>query len=229
MLIEPEKGACSIVLLGAFNPTIFNPDWFAHHEIATSAERDDSTIHVIHPEIANFRLGTKLIQVDLTRFSIETSEAPWVSILDFVLKTFAQFLSHTPINRVGINRTVHFGVGTEEKRNKVGRMLAPTAPWGEWGRRIDASSKDKRGGFTNLTMLEPRGGAGGGIHATVQPSMFIKGNSGIFINVNDDHIFPQDEAKYAIPAMELLSGCFDASIIESEWIIDQIMSISQRI
>src|SRR5271165_2167465 len=125
MRIETEQGGCSIVLLGGFNPTIFTPDWFARYEIATENEKNTSTINIIHPEISNFRIGSKLVQVDLTRFSVESAEAPWVALMDFVTKTFGQFLTHTPINRIGINRNVHFGVGSEEKRNQIGRLLAP--------------------------------------------------------------------------------------------------------
>ena len=61
MRIEAERGGCSIVLLGGFNPTIFTPEWFARYDIATEAEKNDSEITVIHPDISNFRLGSKLI------------------------------------------------------------------------------------------------------------------------------------------------------------------------
>ena len=154
MLIEAETGGCSIVLLGGFNPAIFSPDWFVRHEIVTETELSDSTINIIHPEITNFRLGKKLIQADLTRFQLTTTEAPWVSVMDFVTKTFGQYPVHTPVNRVGINRKVHFGVGSEERRNEIGRLLAPTEPWGEWGKRIDAAPQTRRGGFAQLTMQE---------------------------------------------------------------------------
>ena len=228
MLIEAETGGCSIVLLGGFNPAIFNPDWFVRYEIATEAERNNSTINIIHPEISNFRLGNKLIQADLTRFSVDTAEGPWVSIMDFVTKTFGRYLVHTPVNRVGINRHVHFGVGSEKKRNEVGRLLAPTIPWGEWGKRIDAAPQNRRGGFTNLTMQENRDGGRGAVQATVQPSLVIKGNSGIFINVNDDYVLQGDDAKNAMAAINLVKDVFDKSIADSEWIIDQVMHLAKE-
>lgn len=228
MLIEAETGGCSIVLLGGFNPAIFNPDWFLRYEIATEAERNDSTINIIHPEISNFRLGNKLIQADLTRFSVQTTEAPWVSVMDFVTRTFGQYLVHTPVNRIGINRDVHFGVGTEERRNEVGRLLAPTTPWGEWGKRIDAAPQNRRGGFTTLTMQETRDAGKGTIQATVQPSVVIKGNSGIFISVNDDYVLQGDDTKNAMVAMNLVRDVFQHSIVNSEWIIDQVMRLAKK-
>ena len=226
MRIEAEKGGCSIVSLGGFNPTIFTPEWFARYEIATETEKNNFTVSIIHPEISNFKLGSKLIQVDLTRFSVESTEAPWVALLDFVTKTFGQFLIHTPINRVGINRQVHFGVGSEENRNRIGRLLAPTSVWGEWGKRIDAAPQSLRGGFTNLTMQETREGGKGSIQATVQPSVLIRGNSGIFVNVNDDYVLSGDGTKNATAAMQLIPEVFDVSIVQSEWIIDQLMALA---
>jgi hypothetical protein len=101
------------------------------------------------------------------------------------------------INRLGINRNVHFGVGSEERRNQIGRQLAPVSVWGEWGKRIEAAPQSLRGGFTNLTVQETREGGKGSIQATVQPSVFIKGNSGIFVNVNDEHVLQGDAATNA--------------------------------
>ena len=70
------------------------------------------------------------------------------------MKTFGELLPHTPLQQMGINRQVHFGVGSEEIRNRIGRTLAPTAPWGEWGAKIASSSPELRGGFASLTMQE---------------------------------------------------------------------------
>ena len=181
MRIDPELGGCSIVLLGSFNPAIFSPDWLERYGVITRRELEAAEIGMIHPELAAFTVGTKVMQVELGRFSVETAEAPWVSLSDFVVKIFGELLSHTPISRIGINRMVHFGVETEENRNRIGKMLAPTAPWGEWGKIIDDSPRERRGGFRRLVMQEPETKASdiGSIQATVEPSTRISGNAGI--------------------------------------------------
>jgi hypothetical protein len=148
-------------LLGSFNPKIFSPYWFVYNGIATESEGDSANVNIVHPEISNFTLGSKLIQVDPTRFSIESTEAPWVALMDFVVKTFGQFLLHSPINRLGINRQAHFGVRDEQTRNRIGRILAPTSAWGEWGAQIDAAPQSRRGGFSTLTMQETKAGGKG--------------------------------------------------------------------
>jgi hypothetical protein len=226
MRLEVEKGGCSIVLLGNFNPKIFSPYWFVHHAIATESEGDNAQVNIIHPEISNFSLGSKLIQVDLNRFSVESTEAPWIALVDFVATTFGKFLTHSPINRLGINRYVHFGVRSEENRNRIGRILAPTSGWGAWGKEIENLPRTHRGGFSNLTMQETKAEGRGTVQATVQPSVLIKENSGIFMYINDDYILRGEETNGAEFAIGLILNNFDESIRRSEWIIDQVMEIS---
>lgn len=64
---------------------------------------------------------------------------------DLVVRTFREALIHTPINKLGINRLVHFGVGDEETRDKIGKKLAPQEAWGEWASDIAGTGKNKHG------------------------------------------------------------------------------------
>jgi len=139
MRIEPKIGGCSIVLLGNFNPAIFSPAWFARYEVVSATEAEAAEIVISLPDFTRFQVGTKMITVDPKRFAVETTQAPWVSICDVAVKTFGELLPHTPLLQIGINRQVHFGVGTEDVRNRMGRELTPTMPWGEWGSKIEAS------------------------------------------------------------------------------------------
>jgi hypothetical protein len=229
MRIEPELGGCSIVLVGHFNPLIFSPAWFARNGIVSDAEADSAVVGIIHPDIANFNLGKIQIQVERTRFNAETAEAPWVALCDFVIKTFAEFLVHTPINQMGINRTVHFSVGSETTRNKIGHTLAPLGPWGRWGQEMMASDTTARAGFSNITMLQPKivnKEITGHHQAQVQPSTHLRGNAGIFMNVNDHYSFKDLQSTVGCEeVMASLSENFDGSIKNSEEIIDQIMSL----
>src|SRR5262249_20372239 len=135
MRIEPELGACSIVLLGHFNPLIFSPLWFAQNKIVSETQAADAEVTVINPQINICKIGKFQIQVDFDRFAADTAEAPWIDLSDFVTRTFG-LLIHTPVNQMGINRFVHFSVGNEETRNRIGNLLAPLEPWGEWGKEI---------------------------------------------------------------------------------------------
>ena len=226
MRLEPELGACSIILVGHFNPLIFAPAWFARNGIVSEEDADSAAVSVIHPEIASFTLGKNQLQVEQTRFSAETAEAPWVALCDFVIKTFGEFLIHTPINQMGINRSVHFSFGSEATRNRIGHLLAPLEPWGRWGKEMMASDSTARAGFSNITMLQPKAKAAGHHQAQVQPSIKLRGNSGIFMNVNDHYNFKDLQSTIGCEeVMTCLSENFEASIKNSEDIVDQIMSL----
>ncbi|MDO9426037.1 MAG: hypothetical protein Q7T93_04330 [Methylobacterium sp.] len=231
MRIEPEFGGLSIILVGNFNPAIFSPQWFARCGIVSDIEAEEAELGVIHPEIAAFNIGGKSFQIETNRFSIDTSEAPWVGICDLVTKTFGDFLSYTPITRFGVNRQVHFRAGSEEARNRVGRTLAPLAPWGEWGEKIANAPKQRRGGCVDVSMQETwvDGEWQGHVQASVQPSAKLQGSSGIYMAVNDHHeLAVSDEGGGSEKAMHRLSDCFDISVRKSESIIDQIMKLVEE-
>src|SRR3974390_1432793 len=110
MGIETEIGSFSIVLLVHFNPLILSPLWFLKNGLITESQAKEATTSVMHPEIAVVKVGKIQIQVEGNRFSAETAESPWIDLCDFVSRTFGEFLVHTPINQMGINRLVHFSV-----------------------------------------------------------------------------------------------------------------------
>lgn len=229
MRIEPEISGASIVLVGSFNPKIFSPDWFARHELLAGDEAEAANVEVIHEEITLFRTDWFSLRVERTRFVTETKQSPYIRLSDFVVRTFQEFLSHTPIGRLGINRQVHFDVGSFEDRDRIGNLLAPKEPWGEWVAQLAAGEGREHGGMTSLTMEQrlvddrPKGR----IRARIEPSAKIKdGISGIFVEINDH--FEVDNADLVVGCEEIiniLETRFDASIERSEWIIDQVMGL----
>ena len=50
----PEISGGSIVLLGSFNPKIFQPEWFFRQELLSEDEVKDADIKVIAPQISHF-------------------------------------------------------------------------------------------------------------------------------------------------------------------------------
>ena len=55
MRIEPEISAASIVMVGYFNPQIFQPFWLAMHGVISEEEAESANIGFVHPEITRFR------------------------------------------------------------------------------------------------------------------------------------------------------------------------------
>jgi hypothetical protein len=229
MRIEPEISGVSIVLVGSFNPPIFHPEWFSKHSLISEKEREAAAVAIIHREIAMFRMEWLSINVKPDRFVAETQEGPFIRLSDFVVKTFKDLLHHTPIRMMGINRQVHFSVENEAVRNRIGKMLAPHGPWGEWGENIEGKSPKERGGMTSLSMLQKDldDRKCGYIKAKVEPSTKI-GDFGIYMEVNDHYeVGGTAQNQDCEEMMTILEQQFDKSLKRSEWIIDQIMSLKE--
>jgi len=157
-----------------------------------------------------------------------TTQVPFVRVSDLVTRTFGEFLSHTPLGKLGINRDVHFRVESEEARDRMGHRLAPPDVWGEWAESLTSGKGDKHGGMLSLTMqqsdVDDR--PAGYIRAKVEPSDKIKGRVGVYVQVNDHYeIENPDDAQGCDEIIRLLAESFDRSISRSEWIIDQVMRL----
>jgi hypothetical protein len=230
MYIEPELDGAAIVLLGSFNPRIFQPSWMSRYALISDAAAENAQISVIHPDISVFNVDSQFsINVQQDRFSIDRSVAPLVVICDLVCRIFGDLLPHTPLHGLGINRMVHFDVGSFEERSRIGRLLAPIEPWGEWGMQLSSGDMTKQGGLQSLTMVRKNFSdrPPGHVQCKIEPSIQVRrGVSGIYMEVNDDYRLsaPQD-AKDASEIVTLLASRFDASMKEAEAIIDQIMRL----
>lgn len=232
MLIEPESSNVSIVLRGSFNPPIYHPEWFARHEIINETEKNSAEIKIIHKEITVFQMEWLSIDVQPSRFAVTTQEGPFIRLADFVVKTFRDYLFHTPIHMLGINREVHFSVGSEDIRNRIGKVLAPHNGWGEWGKDIEGVSSEKRGGLASLTMLQQdlNDRRKGYIRTKIEPSSKVRNMVGIFMQVNDHYEVADPKQNQSCEELiAIIEKNFDASIKKSEWIIDQIMKLKDNI
>ncbi len=143
MRIEPDLSGTAVVLLGSFNPKIFQPFWLASHGLIPAAAAESADISVVHPEITAFSIEDQFsLSVERGRLSMDRNVAPFIVIADLLGRIFGDLLPHTPITRVGINRMVHFRARDEEHRERIGQLVAPREPWGDWGRRTSSGSGD---------------------------------------------------------------------------------------
>lgn len=228
MRIEPEISAASIVMVGFFNPQIFQPFWLAKHGIISEEEAEVANLALIHPEITRFTLeGEFSLQVERERFLIDRAVAPLIRIADVTCKIFGELLPHTPIRQIGINRMIHFDVGSQSARDQIGLKLAPREPWGEWGRLVSSGKDEKHGGLQSLTLIQKdvSDRPSGWIMAKIEPSNLIaRGRTGIYMEIND-HFDIAKTPDGADEIVEILRSRFDSSLANSDSIIDQIMSL----
>ena len=231
MRIEPEIAGVSVVLLGNFNPSIFTPTWFEWHELLPQKTVDVTNLGIVHPQISNFNADWLDIQVVTERFQISTTQAPYVRLQDLAVRIFRELLPHTRLRAMGINREIHFSVRTFGERDRLGRLLAPTGPWGDWGKELEPDGS--QGGMTSLTMrqMNPEGRPPGGeVNVTVELSTRIsQDRPGVYVRVNDYYTIEKVESQMATSEIvTLLEENFDKSLQNADKIIDHIMSLTRR-
>jgi hypothetical protein len=229
MLIEPEISGCSIVLVGGFNPAIFQPAWLANQGLVSRESADAAEIELINRDLTIISVGPLRMQVEPARFQLDLNESPYVVASDFVVKAFGEVLPHTPVSQMGINRIVHFNTRSDEVRNRIGRKLAPIEPWGEWAKTLADETSGIRSGLASLAMQHywNEKKFSGFTRVQVEPSLRLK-TSGIFIQVNDHcQINTVDRIEGQI--INYLSSEFDKRVRHAEWIIDQIMRLNDEV
>lgn len=169
-----DSEGVSIVLVGNFNPAIFQPAWFILNGLLPEYDSKDQKI-VILPEICQFQLDWLRIEVTGNRFLAATQHPENYSALrDLVISTFS-ILEHTPVKQLGINKDVHYNAEDENVWHKIGDTLAPKDIWKE---------TLKKPGLTALKIQSPRNDKlPGNINIHLAPSSQLK-QYGVHVSVN---------------------------------------------
>ncbi len=120
-----------LVLIGKFNPQIFQPFWFAKNELIPDSEADSAKVNLVHPTISDFTLDWCHLNVAAERLTLSTKRPERYPLLfDLLVSTFS-ILSHTPITAVGINRRFVYRFSSEENWHAFGDRIAPKQPWAD--------------------------------------------------------------------------------------------------
>ena len=210
----------SIVLLGDFNPKIFQPAWFGGHELIRPTEADEAEVEIVHSEVTRFRLDWVVLQVTRDRLVVETiQDAFFEASRDLVLATFG-LLGHTPLRSMGINMEAHWRLASVEACQRFTRVLAPERAWQEL---LDQAE---------LQILTMRGARpdhhGGYVQVQVQPSRRIE--NGIFLSVNDHYDATKESAggpPSARVVMETLRENWELSRERSLGMMEQLVKYGE--
>lgn len=215
----PKKivDSCSIVLIGSFNPQIFQPYWFAHHELIQMEEAEKANLEVIAKDITSFKLGWLTVQVFREKFSAVTDdESHFAPLRDFVLGTF-QLLEHTPVNQMGINRNIQYEVASEEDWHKIGHTLAPKRLW---------ESHLRKPGLTSLTINGTReDGLNGGINVTVRPvfeKKILEKKHVVEVAYNSHFVFEKDSDAKDI--LEIIEETFEPTLDKGQVLANSLIN-----
>jgi hypothetical protein len=192
-----EIAASSIVMLGSFNPAIFQPEWFLRQELLPQGEADKADLQIVHPQMTSFETERFLIQVTPERFNAATKPNTIHGPLrDLVLGTFF-VLGHTPVTALGLNCILHFRMNSEKAWHRLGDRLAPKEPWAE--------VLEGHPGLISLDIQAQRQDSdGSNVMVRVQPSVLVK--PGVYFEINSHH-----PAKAGSGLKELMQ------VLQSDW------------
>lgn len=232
MLLPTQVSLASLVALGHFNPLIFVSLWLKEKEVVVGNDFDSLKTLMVHPDIVSYELPWGNFQVDRTNFSITTNREPIIRVQDFFVRCF-QFLTETPIRAIGINREVHFATASEAARDRIGDTIAPKEFWADFVSR----GGEKTGGLRSLIMeqsihkdgrLGRLDGAYGHVWVRVEPSQLSDVRFGIFTQVNDHFDLSSSDGRLSDgrAAAELVAEKFEASVANSERLIDRVMELA---
>src|ERR1700730_664887 len=173
---QMETEGFSIVALGSFNPTIFQPKWFAAHNLIREEEADAAKIEIIHRDVAIFKTGWVSLQVTQGNITILSQDPTKpLPLRDLAMGTFT-LLEHTPLTAFGFNRFGHCKAASEESWHALGHHYAPKESWG---------AVLKNPGLLKLEMDGKRENCDDRIQVRIESSPAVI--MGIMINVNQHH------------------------------------------
>lgn len=211
----PEIQATAIVLVGDFNPAIFNPTWFNNQNLIRKGEAETAETQILHPDVSSFNLEWLRCQVTRTQFVIETQqESHDEALRDLAIGTF-KLLRHTPLRAMGINTQTHFKIGSIDQWHNIGHTLAPKSVW---------NGILSNPGMKSLTMEDsPRNdGYIGSVRVDVQPS--VKVHPGLYFLINDHYNARTPEMGTGCDEIvEILSNNWDASRKMSSNIVKSLL------
>ena len=202
-----ELEGMSLVLLGNFNPSIFQPAWLARHGLVREEEAEHAVIEIIRPEVSIFSIADLKLLVQQDRFQIDTSAPEAASPLrDLALGTF-RILEHTPISAMGFNRQMHFKMPSEKTWHTVGHRLAPKELW---------EGLVEEPGTRSVVMQAKRSGSPATLHVKVEPSSRVR--PGVYIGTNES--FDEDGATF----IDTLSSTWDKAQREARQIAEGLLA-----
>ncbi|MGB8494657.1 MAG: hypothetical protein WCE53_09690 [Candidatus Acidiferrum sp.] len=215
--LKPTIEGGSIILLGSFNPKIFQPEWFVRQGLLSEAEIAEANIKIIHPQVSEFETEHFQIQVIAQRFSaVSQKSTNPVPLRDLVRGTFL-ILEHTPVTAMGLNCMMHYPMESEERWHRVGDKLAPKEGWNE--------ILPRRVGLASLSLLTEKDPATGAVfRVRIEPSVQVK--YGVYIEVNEHHQAPEAEALKSL--MEILDKRWEETQNYGHRIADHILAWAEK-
>ena|SRR5437867_100505 len=171
----PEIQGLTVVLVGSFNPRIFDPWWFVKQGLLQDEEAKNAEVTVMTSALSTFSIGWLRLNAEAERVQVSTTQPQYYDPLrDLLLGTF-RILRHTPLTAMGLHWMAHYRSENEEEWHKIGNTLAPKEIWNKIltkpGLRTLVIEESRKKEPTELTRV------------AVEPSLKIQ--PGVFFEVHD--------------------------------------------
>ena len=167
-----------IIILGNFNPSIFQPYWFSLKKLIREEESEKAVINIIHSSLVQFDLDWCSFTITEDRFQASTTdEVNFDLVKDLVVSTF-NILCETPLTALGVNYTYNISLENEKNYIKFGEWLSNLTFW----QKIDSEYK-------LLTLetfkIKKENGELGSQKIKITPSNLPRLRFGIAVNFNE--------------------------------------------
>lgn len=207
-----ETEAANIVLVGSFNPSIFQPAWLAAQGLIRPEEAKEAKVDIIAQAVSSFTAGWLVLQVTADRFSATTSsmaESP--ALRDLAVGIF-RLLEHTPFHSMGINRHMHYQMPSEEVWHGFGDRLVPKGSWKELLDDPRTLSLVVRG--------KSRSWPGATLNVKVESSARIQ--NGIYVETNEHYQVEDTGAPQKL--LDILRERWDGAQAEAKAVAESLLS-----
>jgi hypothetical protein len=215
MIKAPEIEGASVVMIGSFNPAIFQPRWLGAQHLIRPEEAENAKIEIVRPEVADFSTEWFQLQALQNRFQITSADPrQYAPLCDLAQAIFA-ILPHTPVTTLGLTRNFHFKMPSVASWHAIGNLLAPKDTWNP----IMAEP-----GLRSMLIQGRRKEADGGILLVkVEPSVRVE--HGLFVEVNEEFKAPNHESEGARWVPDRLVQHWDAILRFSEVAAEHLLGL----
>lgn len=174
---EPKIWGASITVRGNFNPSIFQPMWYAKQKLVGDEAAENAEIEVIHSTVSKFEMDKMAYTVTGDAFQIQAQDITLQSTMVDIVKGTFRILEHVPIRQFGLNSFRHFQMDSEAQWNSIGDYFAPKRTW--------QKILEKPGMRSLVIEGQREGSAATRTQIKLEPSVQVK--YGVFIHFNEHY------------------------------------------
>ena len=204
----------SLVLIGDFNPVIFQPFWLSSKNLIREDEATNAKIEIIHNEIVKIELDWLNIEVTRNRCMFKSSKVPYFDPLKDLTVGIFKILNETPIKKVGLNHIYDLSLKNKEQYYSFGSCLTPLKYW-------DDDLKGPRLLQLEIIENERKDGQNGSRRIRISPSSDQTIPFGVSIDVNNHFDLNSEGSK--IDFISLLEKNWSISFSQTKKMIENVL------